>query len=113
MTAYLELYGELWSQVLQPEDHEHEVGEDTERCVNCQLDAIERKMSAFESASFNWYFENVTRFTRETGMVGDLIRSERLAPTALKLFMRALGKLYKTMDKIAGEQVKAEPAGEE
>lgn len=70
-------------------------------------------MSAFESASFNWYFQNVTRFVRVTGMLGDLIRLEGLAPLALRLFLKAQNMIYGTMDDITAELAKDEGPNKE
>lgn len=108
MTAYLELSAEYWAQILEPEDHEHEVGEDRSLCKNCQLDELAEKMSAFETACHNWYFENVTRFAAEAGMVAEIVRSEGFAPTALRMFLKALNMVHVAVNRITREQARAE-----
>lgn len=108
MTAYLGFYAEFGSQVLRPEDHEHEVGEDTIRCTNCQLDELAAGMSPFEISCFNWYFQNVTRFARDAGLVADLIRQEGMEPKAFKLFVQAMDLIYGTMERIAADRVRGE-----
>jgi hypothetical protein len=68
-------------------------------------------MSAFEVRSWNWYQENVNRFTLQAGALGDLIRDERIRGAARKLFIRALGIIHVTLELVAAEKVK-KAAGE-
>lgn len=63
-------------------------------------------MSTFEVRCWNWYQENVNRFTLEAGALGDLIREEGIRGAARRLFIRALGSIHATLELVAAEKAK-------
>ena len=70
-------------------------------------------MSAFEVGCWNWYQENVNRFTLEAGALGDFIREDGLLGAARKLFIQALGMIHATLELVAIEKAKAKRAARE
>ena len=70
-------------------------------------------MSAFEVRSWNWYQENVNRFTLVAGALGDLIRDEGTRGAARKLFIRALGIIHATLELVEVEKARAKKAAGE
>ncbi len=108
MTAYLDLYKDRWKAILKPEDHEHEIGEPTEDCVNCRLAEIESRFSAFEVGVWNWYFENVNRFALETGIVAG--EFQRTAPVGQfrKMVLTGLNEIYLALQDVMGERAQTD-----
>jgi len=70
-------------------------------------------MSAFEVRCWNWYQENVNRFTLEAGVLGELIREEGLRGAARKLFIRALGLIHAALELVEVEKARAKKAAGE
>jgi len=98
---------------MKPEDHEHEIGEPTENCVNCQLDRIEDAFSAFETGIWNWYFEHVNRFTLEAGIIADEFRRAGPARVFRKIALSGLNAIYLTFRSVAEERALEERPGKE
>ena len=90
--------------MLKPEDHQHEVGESTEACVNCQLDAMAAKLSAFELGIWNWYCEVVNHFTLEAGIVADELRREGFRGPARRMALSALNSIHIMFQTVAAER---------
>jgi len=90
--------------MLKPEDHRHEVGEATEECVNCRLDAMAVKLSAFEIGIWNWYFEVVNPFTLEAGIVASEFSEAGLRGPARRITLSALNNIHKTFQTVAAER---------
>jgi len=89
--------------MLKPEDHRHEIGEATEECVNCQLDAMAAKLSAFELGIWNWYCEVVNHFTLEAGIVAEAFRGVRFCGPARKMALSALNSIHIMFHTVAAE----------
>lgn len=64
-------------------------------------------MSAFEVACWNWYQEMVNPLILAGGALGDLIRAERLRGPARGLFIRALGLIHETLERVGAEKAEA------
>ena len=90
--------------MLKPEDHQHEVGESTEACVNCQLDAMAAKLSAFELGIWNWYCEVVNHFTLEAGIVAEELRRIGPCGPARKMALSALNSIHLMFQTVAAER---------
>lgn len=102
------LYRDVWPSVLKTEDHQHEVGEDTTKCANCQLARAAGQLSEFEVAVWNWYWENVTMFTLRAGAVAALIAEETrgVSRQTKAFFIRALSMIDATMEAVDVERRK-------
>jgi len=72
--------------------------------VNCQLDAIAAKLSAFEIGVWNWYCENVNHFTLEVGIVADEFRRAGLRGPARRLALSALNAIHLAFQAVAAER---------
>ena len=72
--------------------------------MNCGLAAIVEKMSLFEIAIWNWYNENVNRFTLESGFVADELRRMRIRGPIRRLVLAGLNDIYLTFEIIALEK---------
>lgn len=90
--------------MLAPENHVHEVGEDTARCTNCILKKIEEAMSVFETAIWNWYWTNVTPFAKESGLIPMMIADTGIKGIAKSWLIRGLGMIRDTFEKISAEK---------
>jgi hypothetical protein len=90
--------------MLKPEDHQHEVGESTEECVNCRLDAMGAKLSAFEIGIWNWYVEHVNHFTLEAGIVAEEFRGARFCGPARRMALSALNSIHIMFQTVAAER---------
>lgn len=88
------LYQDLWDTVLDESNHEHEVGDNQERCTNCRLDALRRQMGAFELTAWNWYWGHVNKLTMDGGLLPMLMQELDLGAQARELFIRALNMIY-------------------
>ena len=91
-----------------PEDHEHEVGDDTTRCANCRLEALGGEMSAFELAAWNWHCENASDLAIRSGLFGRLVMDLGLDGKVLAMFTRALSMIDGTLKGIAHERARKE-----
>lgn len=100
MTAYLGLYADVRKYLLAPDDHRHEVGEDTTRCRNCLLAREATKMSAFEAACWVWYQRNLTPFAFEAGLVSRLVERLGLDTARERFFLRAMNEIRQFVLKI-------------
>ena len=90
---------------MKPEEHEHEPGEDTSRCANCNLAREIAALDEFELAAWNWYRVNVSPFTMQSGFVGQMfMREAPKAETERKFWVMALNAIYETMTIIEEEQ---------
>jgi hypothetical protein len=107
LNAYLAFYGEYWNCLLTPEDHWHEVGENTADCRNCQAAEEAAKMSQFETACWNWYMGNVNQFTFDGGLLPEFFRSLRLKGAIRSMFLSALNSIYQTFERIKFEKIRA------
>jgi hypothetical protein len=94
--GYLGYYREYYNCLLEPDDHEHEPGEDVSGCYNCIFAALERKLSLFELAIWNWYAENVSPFARDHGIVAEMFKDEKLSGIIKRMFLIALNEVYQT-----------------
>ena len=92
--------------MLKPEDHRHEAGEATEECVNCRLNIIAARMSAFEAGVWNWYHEVVNPFTLEAGIVAGEFRGEGLRGPVRRMALAALNAIHQTFQVVAAERRK-------
>jgi hypothetical protein len=90
--------------MLKPEDHRHEVGEATEECVNCRLDAMAARLSAFEIGIWNWYGENVNHFTLEAGIVAGEFRQTGIRGPARWMALSALNAIHLMFQTVAAER---------
>ena len=81
--------------------------------MNCQLAGIEDGFSAFETGIWNWYFENVNRFTLETGIIAEEFR--RASPTRIfrKIVLAGLNAIYLAFRDVAEERAESEKTGRE
>ena len=70
-------------------------------------------MSTFEVRCWNWYQENVNRFTLAAGALGEFIREEGIRGPARKLFIRALGTIHATLELVEVEKAVAKKAAGE
>lgn len=61
----------------------------------------------FEAACWNWHQAMVNSFTMESGVVGELVRDERLRGAAKRLFVRALGLIHGTLYRVEMDRMKA------
>ena len=104
--AYLMHLREWWNALLPASDHMHEVGENTAGCPNCRLEELGRRMSEYEAACLSWYADNVTPFTMEGGIVGQLILALGLEGKALALFLRAMNMIRQAFQGIEADRLK-------
>lgn len=72
--------------------------------MNCQLDVIAAKLSAFEVGTWNWYCENVNHFTLEVGIVADEFRRAGLRGPARRLALSALNSIHFAFQAVAAER---------
>ena len=106
MRAHLEFFGEFWNSLLPDGDHEHEVGEDRTGCANCQLEERWQQMSNFERACWNWYQDFANPLTITSGLLSGLVSDEGLSGLAKRLFVRALGMIHGTVERVAHERAR-------
>ena len=64
-------------------------------------------MGSFEAACWNWYQETVNSFTVKGGVLGELVRSERLSGAAKRLFIRAVGLIDEMGERVGMEKARA------
>jgi len=89
----------------KPEDHRHEAGEDRSGCRNCEFAGLAAQMSDFEASAALWYFENVTPFTIEAGLVAEAFRDLRFGPAGRPLFLKAIEKIHLSEKTIEAEKI--------
>lgn len=71
--------------------------------MNCILAGKARDMSRFEAQCFNWYCDNVTDFTREAGLVGDLVRDLELVGVVKRIFLQAMNRIKSAFSTIEAD----------
>lgn len=86
--------------------HEHEEGENTERCPNCAQDRLIDELTEFELFCFGWFRVNVSQFTFDAHLIGGLIDELGLKEMTKRLFLKASGMIYANDTKIAIERGK-------
>lgn len=84
------------------------MGESRERCHNCRIEELGAAMSPFEMAAWSWYWDNVSDFAEEMGIVADAFKEEGLRGSARRFFLRALGMIWRKVQEVRAENVKAE-----
>lgn len=101
--------------MLDPKEHRHDEGEDTAACANCRMEQMERRMGGWEVAAWNWYMENITQLTMESGAAGLMLHSaaNRLDGAARRLFLKATTAIYQTFERVGMERAKAQTKGRE
>jgi hypothetical protein len=109
--GYLGFYSEYWNCLLEPDDHEHNEGEDTTECYNCILSRLWQKLSAFEQALWNWYCNNVSRFTIESGLLPAVIVGYKFSERKREMFTYGLNMINRTQEKIAQDQSRPANSG--
>ena len=86
---------------MPPDDHVHEVGDDTTRCTNCILDQLGGEMSAFELATWNWHCKNVSQFTINAGLLPAIILGYKFADHVRELFTTMLNMIDLAANSVA------------
>ena len=84
----------MWPGLLDERDHSHEVGEDTSDCPNCSLAEKARMLTEFEAFCLVWYYENVSYFTIQTNVLGEMVKELGLKGLRRKLFFRAMNMIH-------------------
>ena len=96
----------VWPQLRPAEEHIHEIGKDTSRCPNCSLAEYERRLTEFERFCLNWYQDNVTSFTVQVNILGEIVKELNLKGIERKLFFKALNMIYEISNKVSMEKQK-------
>ena len=72
--------------------------------MNCRLDTMAAKLSAFEVGIWNWYCENVNHFTMEMGIVADEFRQAGMRGPARRMALAALNSIHIMFQTVAAER---------
>ncbi|MCJ7565280.1 MAG: hypothetical protein MUP52_11930 [Candidatus Aminicenantes bacterium] len=72
--------------------------------MNCTLERMGAKMSAFELGLWNWYCETVNHFTLEVGIVADELRRTGFRGPARKMALSALNSIHLMFQTVAAER---------
>lgn len=84
----------MWPGLLDEREHEHEVGEDTGNCPNCSLVEKARRLTEFEAFCLIWHYENVSYFTIQTNILGEMVKELELKGIRRKLFLKAQNMIH-------------------
>lgn len=90
---------DYWNAITKT--HEHEEGEDTSRCANCAVDRLIEGLTEFELFCFYWFRSNVSQFTFDAHLIGELINELELKDMTKKLFLKASSMIYENDSKIS------------
>lgn len=93
--------------MLEPKEHGHEIGEDRSGCANCSLAEHEKELTGFEVFCLNWFYENVSSFTFQTNLIGELMRELELKGMTKKIFLIAMNMIFNHQLSIEREKAKA------
>jgi len=74
--------------------HEHEEGESRERCANCAIERLLGELTEFELFCFSWFRQNISQFTFEAHLIGELLGELKLKDLNKKLFLKASSMIY-------------------
>ena len=65
-------------------------------------------LTGFEAFCLAWYFDNVSSFSMDAGLVGELVRDLELAGLTKTIFLRAVNLIYIDQMKIRNARAKME-----
>lgn len=70
-------------------------------------------MSAFELSCWNWYQDYASPLSIQSGLMASIFGDEGLSGLAKRLFVRALGMIHNTVERVAHEKARAKTASQD
>jgi len=90
------------------EVHKHEEGESREKCANCAIGKLLDELTEFELFCFSWFRINVSQFTFDAHLIGELLSELELEKIDKRLFLKALNMIYQNDTKISQAKARKE-----
>lgn len=92
---------DYWNAFMKESEHKHEKGESTEKCINCAAERLAQELTEFELFSIAWYRLNVSQFSFDAHLIGELIKDLKLTRETKILFLKNVDMIYLNDTKIA------------
>lgn len=85
---------DYWNAFVKESEHKHGEGEDTSKCANCEAGRLAEDLTEFEIFSLAWFRSNVSQFTFDAGLIGELVNELELKDITRRLFLREMAMIY-------------------